>query len=541
MKSAMRYIAEKLGDERSVCVIGRLDEAKVRYFERWDGAGGTRHVPRPDTLYGMTAEELAALPAEETPCNVFCYMPAEHPGNGNLIYLLPGADLKEAVGVIGEVLKRLRGFDALMEELMRLSVRKMCIHEMTDCISRRMHLNVGVMDISFRWIALERLPGSVPAHTDPSVETNETAFLSEELLTQIEEYARRTHVQMDTPYTLVSAGDLPASMKFPDLFVSALQIPVRSGDHTIAILSLSAPDRELDFLDADMHQETAYLFSLILIRDHLVSPNPYEPCSIILHDIMTSSLADERIIRIRLHTLKWRVPEELYVAVLCPLQMQPEHSMAYLQKMRSELTEILPEAISDIYQDHLYFLIGIKSGAEDSMPAFPGRLKPFLKLNQAMMGISAMFHSVSDLRRHYEEACNAVRVGCRIDPGGEIYFYTSYIAELSVHALSSAAEPESFCHPVIRRLYESSRPADHDLLDTLEQYLFCMKDTGRVCEALHIHRSTLFYRLNKLKDLLGEDVFSDGRCVQQLMYSFTVLHYLEEGNSEEGKDGVNSK
>ena len=162
------------------------------------------------------------------------------------------------------------------------------------------------------------------------------------------------------------------------------------------------------------------------------------------------------------------------------------------------------------------------------MPAFPGRLKPFLKLNQAMMGISAMFHSVSDLRRHYEEACNAVRVGCRIDPGGEIYFYTSYIAELSVHALSSAAEPESFCHPVIRRLYESSRPADHDLLDTLEQYLFCMKDTGRVCEALHIHRSTLFYRLNKLKDLLGETALQDGRCVQQLMYSFTVLHYLEE-------------
>ena len=91
---------------------------------------------------------------------------------------------------------------------------------------------------------------------------------------------------------------------------------------------------------------------------------------------------------------------------------------------------------------------------------------------------------------------------------------------------------------MVRRLYESSRPADHDLLDTLEQYLFCMKDTGRICEALHIHRSTLFYRLNKLKDLLGEDVFSDGRCVQQLMYSFTVLHYLEEGRSDDGKDGV---
>jgi DNA-binding PucR family transcriptional regulator len=46
------------------------------------------------------------------------------------------------------------------------------------------------------------------------------------------------------------------------------------------------------------------------------------------------------------------------------------------------------------------------------------------------------------------------------------------------------------------------------LLETAETYLDCAGDTTRTAQALHIHRTTLHYRLNRIQALSGFDLTS---------------------------------
>lgn len=52
------------------------------------------------------------------------------------------------------------------------------------------------------------------------------------------------------------------------------------------------------------------------------------------------------------------------------------------------------------------------------------------------------------------------------------------------------------------------RQASH--WQTLLAYLDCGGDAARTCEALHIQRATLYYRLNRVKEIAGDGVLTDG-------------------------------
>lgn len=48
-------------------------------------------------------------------------------------------------------------------------------------------------------------------------------------------------------------------------------------------------------------------------------------------------------------------------------------------------------------------------------------------------------------------------------------------------------------------------------------YLYYMKDVSKVTDTLHIHRSTLFYRLAKIRDMLHID-FDSGYDIEKLLF-----------------------
>ena len=420
--------------------------------------------------------------------------------------------------------ERLPAYQTMIQEMMEIMDRKNCISDLVDCFSRHMHVLVGIIDTSFKWIAFTTEAARGAPLSESTQKQLRQGFLTDESITVLEHYASGKNIPVQIPYDLTGVQEVPVLPSHPEGLCSVLHIPVKSGGETIALMSVGSAERQLDGTDAAIGQDAARLISLILIRDGLVPAFAGDNCSALLHEIITGSLTDEQIIRLRFASLNRPLDDALFLAVLLPLKEKPDHP-SWMQKMQQELSRIIPGSISTVYQDNVCFLLGSRQGTSP-LSGITKSLHLFLKANHAILGISAMFRSPAQLRRHFPEARMAAQTGARMAPDRQIYPFDSATAELSVQMLSENPDvvPESFCHPAIRILYESSRPADHDLLDTLEQYLFTMKDVGRTCEALHIQRSTLYYRLNKLKDLLGEDALNDGHLVQQLMYSFTVIH-----------------
>jgi hypothetical protein len=88
----------------------------------------------------------------------------------------------------------------------------------------------------------------------------------------------------------------------------------------------------------------------------------------------------------------------------------------------------------------------------------------------------------------------------------------------------------------LRRLLE--RDTNDSLVDTLEAYLDCCGDATRTAAALHVHRSTLYYRLGRIESVTEVDLH-DGhdRLALHLGLKLRRLRDASEGAQKGGSSG----
>jgi DNA-binding PucR family transcriptional regulator len=94
------------------------------------------------------------------------------------------------------------------------------------------------------------------------------------------------------------------------------------------------------------------------------------------------------------------------------------------------------------------------------------------------------------------------------------------IAILADSYSSNAKDLAELVHPGIVDLVESGRD---DLIHTLDAYLTHGCDVRKTAEALHLHRSTLYYRLEKITEAIGGDL-KDGEARFDLMLGIRLAN-----------------
>ena len=115
------------------------------------------------------------------------------------------------------------------------------------------------------------------------------------------------------------------------------------------------------------------------------------------------------------------------------------------------------------------------------------------------MGLSCAQQGASQVKLAYRQAHDALTIGARLTPHQRAirfdelgYWHTLYMA--GPHSLAMNADA-----PALRRLRDESL----ELFQTLEAYLDCGANGVGTAEALHIHRSTLNYRLAQIERIGG--------------------------------------
>ncbi|MEU0941216.1 sugar diacid recognition domain-containing protein [Streptomyces canus] len=121
----------------------------------------------------------------------------------------------------------------------------------------------------------------------------------------------------------------------------------------------------------------------------------------------------------------------------------------------------------------------------------------------ARAGIGEPATTVDGLHDSYQDACEALRLGARRPHGPLVHL----IGELRVHQLLSAVG-----HPARTRLLDSATAPLRDQPDwpTLRDTITAWCESGynlvRTAAALHIHRNTVVYRMNKIEQLTGRSL-----------------------------------
>lgn len=186
------------------------------------------------------------------------------------------------------------------------------------------------------------------------------------------------------------------------------------------------------------------------------------------------------------------------------------------------LRGILPDGVVGSVRGRLYMLLPRSAPQPLSVRERQALLK-FLEFNCMQCGISYYYNSL--VASHYaaEQAVAAVSQPLRKE---RIY---SYEQEFLDHFFAQGMSQEwlrSQIYPDLRLLRQHDLAYRTEFILTLRTYIQCSRNATEAAGQLHIHKSTFFYRMNKIADLLEADIY-DGRRLFAYEFSFHLIDYLK--------------
>lgn len=150
----------------------------------------------------------------------------------------------------------------------------------------------------------------------------------------------------------------------------------------------------------------------------------------------------------------------------------------------------------------------------------------FLQLNRLYAAVSYRYEEILNTHLHYRQALFLLR---KIDrrTGTDIIFY----GEAYQHHLFSliANQPllKAMLHPDILTLLRHDAEHNTDYIITLQSYFANNRNALKAANALHIHKSTFFYRIGKIHSLTGLDLEDETRLFAYEL-SFYLAEYLKQ-------------
>lgn len=137
------------------------------------------------------------------------------------------------------------------------------------------------------------------------------------------------------------------------------------------------------------------------------------------------------------------------------------------------------------------------------------------------------YADVEQIKINYQEAQKALLLWKKMGRSNHIVYYSQLGLYRLLFKIDDKEEIREYYHYNLGVLLQHDSKNNSELLETLRQYLYCNGNLVKTSQALFIHRNTLLYRLNQIRDLLGRDI-DDALVRLELLSSIVAKDYLEE-------------
>lgn len=114
--------------------------------------------------------------------------------------------------------------------------------------------------------------------------------------------------------------------------------------------------------------------------------------------------------------------------------------------------------------------------------------------------------TISEWRRTLEEAEQALLLGRQLFGPNQVVAFSDLGVYRLLVRLRETAELWAFHNETLSALSEYDRRQDGELIKTLEAYFNHLGNLRATSQALHVHRNTLLYRLERIKQISGLDL-----------------------------------
>src|SRR5438270_6456779 len=122
------------------------------------------------------------------------------------------------------------------------------------------------------------------------------------------------------------------------------------------------------------------------------------------------------------------------------------------------------------------------------------------------IGIGNTCQSISDYRRGFAEASEALQMGQNLHPEGGVTHFNDLGVYRYLYKIARMDDLRDMYQDQVGRIANYDRRKGTDLLDTLKTYLECTGNLTKTSSSLFVHRNTLIQRLERLQSLCEIDL-----------------------------------
>lgn len=269
---------------------------------------------------------------------------------------------------------------------------------------------------------------------------------------------------------------------------------------------------ELELLFA---QQMVSFLSIKLLEKHLILETEQRMTTAIIDELLFHH-SDESIVRDRLQLLGF-IPSTNYCILVLSSRSKVKQESLYilhsrLQSISHYLKTVFPKSMVHLIADGLIVLVSFPSTSrhmkDENMRSILVGLSEVSELKNLMyIGCSIIESDLTQIPHCYETAKQAIRFGKAFSSDQSVHLYTDYLEIRMASHMLNTDEHKFLKRNVILPLNDYDKKYKAELWLTLEKCL----TTGTLEKAaaeLHIHSSTLRYRLQKITDLTNIDYFT---------------------------------
>ncbi len=187
----------------------------------------------------------------------------------------------------------------------------------------------------------------------------------------------------------------------------------------------------------------------------------------------------------------------------------------------SSISNMTHDIVFNFYEDRFVIIKSMDMSIEEYCSRLVNSIKDKLDID-LYMGIGCTCNEIKDYYKSYSMANSAMEIGRKIKSEKLIYNWSEYRLETLLQAVAEEKKNQ-FAGSFDKILRDNE--SEKELLHTIKTYFELGMNIQNTAKALYIHRNTVLYRLNRLKERYGFDIMNSYNCM--LLYIAILLKELE--------------
>lgn len=276
----------------------------------------------------------------------------------------------------------------------------------------------------------------------------------------------------------------------------------------------------------------AGLVQMLLQRRNPDERSMIRPMEDFFTGVISGKISEERQITSMLETCGWDM-EDAYVCFKLELENR-DHRLLSMVNTCNHIEATLQECYAFFYKNSILVILNLTKNRSE-LTECTKSLTYIIREGLLKMGISNVFHWFSNAPYGYMQASLALHYGTISQPTIWTHRYQDYVMDYIFDMACREMPAEFICSDKLLILKRYDEENQTDLFETLSIYMKNGQNAEQTARELFLHRSTLFYRLKKIRTLTGIDWTSESERTY-LQFSLDLLEYRKHFPRQAGSE-----